>query len=80
MPSHFIKRHKDAYEHVSEEEFDLVGMGMLRRPVGGSTVIHDRRFIATFGCLPRTCVELWAMILNSGNEDFMVEVHGNKKP
>ncbi len=70
------------YENKSEVEFDKVGMAMLRREAGGSKSTHDRRFIANYGCLPRTCAELWRLILTSGHSAFMVEVDNmeTKKP
>ena len=53
-------------------------MKMLGLGVDGSKKIHDRRFVANFGCLPRTCADLWKRILGSGQIEFMIKV-GSKK-
>ena len=69
-----VKRHEDEYEKVAEEEFELIGMTMLRRSVDGSAKTLSRRFIGNFGCLPQTCATLWSRCLASGHESFMTEV------
>ena len=51
-----------------------------RIETGGSKVVHDWRFKATFGCLPKSCSDLWRLILTSNNENFMVEVDDLNNP
>ena len=71
----FINTHRVGYELIPEEVFDEIGMAMIgKKETGGSKVVHDRRFKATFGCLPKSCSDLWRLILTSNNENFMVEV------
>ena len=75
----FVKGHLPDYEKKSEEEFDKEGMDIIQREVGGSKCTHDRRFISIYGCLPRTCADLWHALLTSGHPSFMVEVNNMQK-
>ena len=77
----FINTHRVGYEVIPEEVFDEIGMAIIGRiETGGSKVVHDRRFKATFGCLPKSCSDLWRLILTSNNENFMVEVDDLNNP
>ena len=82
MPSCFVKGHLPDYESKGEDVFDEVGMTILGGERGGAGGTHNRRFVANYGCLPRTCADLWHAILASEHPTFMVEVESfqNKRP
>ena len=61
----YLYNYQKGYETIPAKKFDELGMAMINKSTDGSKVVHDRRFKATFGCLPQTCSDLWHLILTS---------------